>query len=369
MRPHWPRLKAMNLNTVLAPVEWDLIEPIEGKFDWTSVDELLRDARAHDLKLVILWFGAWKNSMSTYVPSWVKRDQQRFPRVQVADGSSVEILSAFSANTRDADVRAFGAFMEYLKRVDGDESTVLMVQVENEIGMLPLARERGAVADKLFAGAVPAELMRALAARGEKIEPELRERWQKNGRKTSGTWAQVFGEDEWGAGSIHRLALRALRRGARRGGQEALRHSDVRECALNRTGRKPGEYPSGGPLPHLLDVWKAGAPSLDFLAPDIYFPNFAQLAARFNRADNMLFIPEANNATNPPGSCERVLCVRRAGFAGLLAVLDRVTRRCAERLSRAYEVLEQLTPLILENRGKGRIAGFRATIEEDGSVH
>ena len=69
------------LNTVLAPVEWDLIEPVEGKFDWTSVDELLRDARAHDLKLVILWFGAWKNSMSTYVPSWVKRDQHRFPRV------------------------------------------------------------------------------------------------------------------------------------------------------------------------------------------------------------------------------------------------------------------------------------------------
>ena len=120
MRPHWPRLKAMNLNTVLAPVSWELIEPNEGKFDWTSVDELLRDARAQDLKLVILWFGAWKNSMSTYVPSWVKRDQQRFPRAQLANGSSVEILSAFSTNTRDADVRAFGAFMEYLKRVDGD---------------------------------------------------------------------------------------------------------------------------------------------------------------------------------------------------------------------------------------------------------
>ncbi len=66
------------------------------------------------------------------------------------------------------------------------QNTVLMVQVENEIGMLPIARERGAVADKLFAGPVPAELMRALAARGEKVEPELRERWQKNGRKSVG---------------------------------------------------------------------------------------------------------------------------------------------------------------------------------------
>src|SRR6185436_11785703 len=191
MRPHWPRLKAMNLNTVLAPVEWDLIEPAEGRFDWTSVDGLLRDARAHDLKLVILWFGAWKNSMSTYVPSWVKRDQKRFPRVQVANGSSVEILSAFSANTRDADVRAFSAFMEYLKRVDGEKNTVLMVQVENEIGMLPIARERGAEADRLFNGSVPAELMRAISAENARLEKELREIYEKNGVKTSGTWTQV----------------------------------------------------------------------------------------------------------------------------------------------------------------------------------
>ena len=301
MRPHWPRLKAMNLNTVLAPVEWDLIEPVEGKFDWTSVDELLRDARAHDLKLVILWFGAWKNSMSTYVPSWVKRDQKRFPRVQVADGSSVEILSAFSANTRDADVRAFGAFMEYLKRVDGDKHTVLMVQVENEIGMLPIARERGTVADKLFAGPVPAELMRALGARGEKIEPELRGRWQKNGRKTAGTWSQVFGEDEWGAEVFTAWHYARFVEALVAAGKKRYDIPMYVNAALNRTGRKPGEYPSGGPLPHLLDVWKAGAPSLDFLAPDIYFPNFAQLAARFNRADNMLFIPEANNATNSQG--------------------------------------------------------------------
>ena len=134
MKAHWPRLKAMGLNTVLAPVSWELIEPVEGKYDWRSVDELLRDARAQDLKLVVLWFGAWKNSMSTYVPSWVKRDQKRFPRVSLANGASVEILSAFSKETRDVDARAFGELMAYLKRVDSD-LTVIMIQVENEIGM------------------------------------------------------------------------------------------------------------------------------------------------------------------------------------------------------------------------------------------
>jgi len=368
MRPHWPRLKAMNLNTVLAPVEWDLIEPVEGKFDWTSVDELLRDARAHDLKLVILWFGAWKNSMSTYVPSWVKRDQKRFPRVQVADGSSVEILSAFSASTRDADVRAFGAFMEYLKRVDGDKNTVLMVQVENEIGMLPLARERGAVADRLFAGPVPAELMRGLAARGEKVEPELRERWQKNGRKSSGTWSQVFGEDEWGAEVFTAWHYARFVEALAVAGKKRYDIPMYVNAALNRTGRKPGEYPSGGPLPHLLDVWKAGAPSLDFLAPDIYFPNFAQLAARFNRTDNMLFIPEANNATNSQGPANAFYAFGELDSLGFSPFSIESLGDAPNSLSRAYEVLEQLSPIILENRGKGRTAGFRATIGEDGVV-
>ena len=368
MRPHWPRLKAMNLNTVLAPVEWDLVEPTEGKFDWTSVDELLRDARAHDLKLVILWFGAWKNSMSTYVPSWVKRDQKRFPRVQIADGSSMEILSAFSANTRDADVRAFGAFMEYLKRVDGEKNTVLMVQVENEIGMLPISRERGAVADKLYGGAVPAELMRALAARGEKLEPELRERWQKHGRKASGTWAQAFGDDEWGAEVFTAWHYARFVEALVVAGKRRYDIPLFVNVALNRTGRKPGEYPSGGPLPHLLDVWKAGTPTTDMLSPDIYFPNFAQLAARFNRADNVLFIPEANNATNSQGPANAFFSFGELDSLGFSPFSIESLGDAPNALSRAYEVLEQLTPLLLETRGRGRTAGFRATIQEDGTL-
>src|SRR6185295_17845096 len=140
-------------------------------------------------------------SMSTYVPSWVKRDQARFPRAQVADGSSVEILSVFSEQTRTADERAFAALMEHLEKVDA-RGTVLMIQVENEIGMLPVARERGATADQLFAGAVPAELLRALTERektGVAPEPELRARWQAAGARTAGSWAEVFGGDDWGA--------------------------------------------------------------------------------------------------------------------------------------------------------------------------
>ena len=367
MRPHWPRLKAMNLNTVLAPVSWELIEPNEGKFDWTTVDELLRDARAHDLKLVILWFGAWKNSMSTYVPSWVKRDQQRFPRAQLANGSSVEILSAFSANTRDADVRAFGAFMEYLKRVDGEKNTVLMVQVENEIGMLPIARERGAAADKLFAGPVPPELMRSLGKR-EKLEPELQALWKKYGAKTSGTWAEVFGNEEAGAEVFTAWHYARFVEALVVAGKKRYDIPLYVNVALNRTGRKPGEYPSGGPLPHLIDVWKAGTPTTDMLSPDIYFPNFAQLAARFNRPDNVLFIPEANNATNSQGPANAFYSFGELDSLGFSPFSIESLGDAPNALSQSYEVLKQLTPILLAARGRGRLGGFRATINEDGSV-
>lgn len=367
MRPHWPRLRAMNLNTVLAPVYWELIEPVEGQFAWSSVDALLRDARAHDLRLVILWFGAWKNSMSTYVPSWVKRDQRRFPRVALADGGSVEILSAFGSNTRDADARAFAAFMEYLKKAD-PQHTVLMVQVENEIGMLPIARERGAVADQAFAGAVPAELMRALAARGAELEPELLARWKANGSRSSGTWAQVFGADEWGQEVFMAWHYARFTETLVKAGKSKYDLPMFVNAALNRTGRKPGEYPSGGPLPHLIAVWKAGAPSLDFLAPDIYFPNFAQLASRFNRADNVLFIPEANNATNPQGPANAFFSFGEIDSFGFSPFSIESLADAPNALSQSYEVLRQLAPTLLEARGRGRTGGFRATINEDGSL-
>ena len=368
MQAQWPRLKAMHLNTVLAPVYWELIEPVEGKFDWSSLDAMLRDARVQDLKLVLLWFGAWKNSMSSYVPSWVKRDSHRFPHVRVADGTSVEILSVFPKNTLDADARAFAALLQHLAAADSRDSTVLMIQVENEIGMLPLARERGTVADKAYAAVVPAELMRSLASRGDKLEPELLERWTQAGRKKSGSWAQVFGADEWGQEVFSAWHYANFVEALVKAGKSKYDLPMYVNAALNRTGRKPGEYPSGGPLPHLIDVWKAGAPSLDFVAPDIYFPNFSQLAARYRRGDNLLFIPEANNATNPQGSPNAFYAFGQLDSIGFAPFSIESLGDAPNHLSQSYAVLEQLKPMILENRGKQHMAGFRPTLNEDGSV-
>ena len=96
LRQFWPKLKALNLNTVVAPVYWDVMEPGDGKFDFATVDGLIRDARLQKMRLVLLWFGTWKNSMSCYAPAWVKTNLSRFPRSQDRSGRPLEILSPFS---------------------------------------------------------------------------------------------------------------------------------------------------------------------------------------------------------------------------------------------------------------------------------
>lgn len=369
MARHWPRLKAMNLNTVLAPVSWELIEPKEGVYDFSSVDDLLANARAQDMKLVLLWFGAWKNSMSTYVPAWVKRDQTRFPRVRARDGSTVEILSAFSDNTRAADAKAYAALLAHLKKVDGERNTVLMVQVENEIGMLPSAREHGAAADAAYAGQVPPTLIQKLKAGGEAIEPELRDLWKRNGSKDKGTWAAVFGADEAGQEVFTAWSYARYTEAVTAAGKAAYPLPMYVNAALNRTGKKPGEYPSGGPLPHLLDVWKAGAPSLDLLSPDIYFPNFNDLAARFVRPDNALFVPEANNASAPETPANAFYAFGKLDALGFSPfAIESVNAEERKAIADAYDVLRQLTPALLNAQGKGAMAGFKPRVLEDGTV-
>src|SRR4030043_354247 len=114
MKPMWQQLAESNLNTVLAPVYWDMIEPQEGRFDFTLVDDLIRGARRHNMRLILLWFGSWKNSMSCYVPYWVKKDYERFPRAQDKAGRGLEMLTAFSEENLMADAKAFASLMRHI---------------------------------------------------------------------------------------------------------------------------------------------------------------------------------------------------------------------------------------------------------------
>ena len=162
MSPVWGKLKALNLNTVLAPVYWELIEPVEGKFDFKLYDQLIDEARKHDLKLILLWFASWKNSMSSHAPVWVKTDQKKYPRVKDDKGVSQEILTPLSENNLKADMNAFKALMQHIKEMDSDKHTVIMIQPENEIGMLPTARDHSQLANKKFNSPVPGDFIKYL---------------------------------------------------------------------------------------------------------------------------------------------------------------------------------------------------------------
>lgn len=369
MAPHWARLKAMHLNTVLAPVYWELIEPTEGHFDFSSVDWLIRDARAQGLHLVLLWFGSWKNSMSSYVPGWVKRDQERFPRAALPDGSGVEILSALGEANQQADARAFGALLAHVKAVDGEANTVLMVQVENEIGMLPVARDYSPAATAAFRESVPQALIDYLVAHRHTLQPELKGLWEAQGAPTRGDWTQVFGGGDASAEIFTAWTDARYTDAVTRAGKRAYALPMYANVALNRPGRRPGEYPSGGPLPHLLDIWKAGAPALDMLCPDIYFANFGAWVARYHLPGNPLFIPETTGADRPVTGANAFYAfgaLQAIGFSPF--AIESFDQKPDTIIAQAYSVLEQLAPFILAQQGRQRIAGFKPRLLYDGTV-
>ena len=367
MAPHWPRLRQMHLNTVITPVYWELVEPTEGHFNWDSVDALVTAARANHLRLVLLWFGAWKNSMSTYVPAWVKRDQERFPRARLPNGRSVDILSAFVPATREADTKAFVALLNHLRTIDNDKNTVLMIQVENEIGMLPVARDYGPEAERAFRERVPKELVDRFSTAGD--PSPLQKLWTEHGARREGDWATVFGGGDAAAEAFTAWHYAQYVEALVTAGKAAYPLPMYVNTALNRTNRAPGEYPSGGPLPHLFEIWKAGAHSLDLLAPDIYFPNFVELASRYKRPDNALFIPEANNADKPEVAANAFYAFGQLDAIGFGPFsIESIDQKEPNPLARAYDVLEQLSPAILANEGLGRMAGFRPRVLEDGTL-
>ena len=389
MQPIWPRLAAMHVNTVLTPVCWDLIEPQEGKFDFTLVDGLIQQARRNDLRIAFLWFGSWKNGVSTYPPAWVKTDSARFPRMKDEAGHPMEILSPLSAATRDADAHAFAALMRHIREVDGQTHTVLMMQVENEVGVLGESRDCSAAANEAFGKPVPPELMQYLQKHKDTLIPEFRKVWEDAGGKTSGTWEQVFGPGKpkglaipvrtlsppmtpeehetawrnlyWSVDEIFMAwqYARFVGQVVQAGKAEYNIPMYVNAWLQQRDHAWPGTYPSGGPLPQVVDVWRAGAPGLDMLSPDLYVQEFDELATRYTRSGNPLFIPEsagdARGAANVLAAFGQYKLIGYSPFG--IESTSAAGPDGPPAIAKAYELLAQLSPLIVAHQQKGTIAG------------
>ena len=370
METVWPAMTRLNLNTVLVAVAWAWVEPEEGQFDFTLVDGLLEGARRHNQRVVFLWFGSWKNGLSSFAPPWVKKDVRRFPRVRLANGKPVEILSPFSAAVREADTLAYVEFVKHLARVDVARTTV-MLQLQNEIGVLGDSRDRGNAANAAFAQPVPEVLMQHLAKHRETLSPSLSAQWQAAGGRNSGTWTDVFGAspqtDELFMAWHYAQVLEHM---AAAGKAVYPLPVFTNTWIVQPEDRGPGDYPSGGPQPLSLDVWKASAPSIDFNAPDIYLPNFPDHVAAFHRPDNPLFVPESRG--DAVGVANAFYCIGAHASLGYSPFgIDNLSRLLARRpepgaappvdlertpLAKGYAVLRDLTPLILQQQARGTTA-------------
>ncbi len=368
MAPIWERTHAAGVNTLLTPVEWGLLEPQEGRFDFTLVDELIAQARRHDMRLGLLWLAAFKNARSTYAPTWVRADRRRFPRAATAEpdrptgaftSTRAPVLSAFSPALLEADRRAFAALMRHLGEADPDHR-VVVVQVENETGLLGDSRDRSPAAEAAWRGPAPPALLDHLARHADTLAPELAALWTAHGRRRSGTWAQVFGASPRAEEVFMAWTFGRYVEGVAQAGRAVSPLPLYANAWLGpEPGQpNPGQYPSGGPTAAMLDVWKAAAPTLDLLAPDIYVDDARAVQARYARADNPLFIPEERFR---PG--DLFWALGRHGAIGQATYFIDAMRPGA-RLEAAYRLLGPMSPVIAEAQAQGRIAAVLLEGEE-----
>ena len=347
MQPYWPKLAAANMNTVLAAVTWELVEPEKGKFDFALVDGAIREARRNHLRLIFLWFGSWKNGESTYTPLWVKKNQQQYPLFQTESGQAITYLSVFKEANWKADAAAFAALMRHIREVDGQARTVIMMQVENEVGCPGGTRDQAAEGKAAFNGPVPKGLMDYMVKNRENLVSEFRQYWEAAGGKTSGTWAEVFGNQPmtneiFMAWHYARYVDQVAKAGKAEYPLPMFINVDL--------GESIGQYSSGGALPIQLNVWQQGAPGIDMIAPDIYLPNFAEWCARYDRSGNPLWIPETRG-----DAANAFYAIGNHRSMGISPFAIERQADSTTPLAQAYGLLAQAAPEILEAQAKGAI--------------
>jgi beta-galactosidase GanA len=350
-----PKLASMHVNAILMPVAWEQVEPKEGAFDFSVLDHWIAISRKHNMHLVLLWFGSWKNGFSNYAPSWVKSDGKRFSRAESSDGRPLEILSTLSPENRRCDSRAFAALLRHLRESDAQQQTVLMVQAENEVGYFGPGRDRSAEADRQFHGPVPDALIHSLAAKRLQLSPELSAHFEEHGKN----WSEVFGDaaDEvfmaWNYAAYIEAVVHA--------GKSEYGLPMYVNAQLPAPLERAGEYPSGGPHPYYLEVWRAAAPSIDFCAPDIYWNNFENWVQRYQVSGNAIFIPEARMDVAPYNALYAYGQARAFGFCPFavdnLAPPEKDTDAKPE-LMQVYELLDSVRDLLPLSQAAGLTRGL-----------
>lgn len=362
--PKLKKLKELNLNTVLAVVSWQLIEPTEGKFDFSLVDGLLSSARENNLRLIILWFGSWKNGLSHYVPQWVKEDQERFPRVRLNSGKPTETITALNKEARNADAKAFTVLMAHLAKVDSKDKTVIMIQLENEVGVLGALRDMSETANFAFSAQVPNELISGLKKYKEELQPEMKFCWAKTGYKETGNWNDVFGEGNFAHEAFMAWQYASYMNTVARAGK--AKHNIpifVNTWIIQPEDIKPGDYPAGGPQSHLHDVWRIASPYIDLYCPDIYLADFPGITAMYTHPWNALFVPESFSGYRGASNAFFAIGSRKGIGYSPFGIDTRVDNPDESEIAKAYDILNQLTPEITSAQAEDKIIAFSLNLE------
>ena len=355
LAPIFPKLKAMGLNTVIASVAWEQFEPQEGEFDYALIDGIIAQARENKLKLCIIWFASWKNGVSTYPPLWVKKDAKRFFKLKQNNGNTGEVISPFCKNAQNADARAFVQLMKRIKEVD-KEHTVVMMQVENEVGAFQDLDYNKQALD-LFKAQVPESLIQYLQKNTNKLSPEMKYIWQKNGSKTQGTWSEIFADTMKSAQNFFMTWQYAsyINEICRSGKKEHNLPMYVNAWLVQKSTDLPGVYPNGGPVSKAMDIYKAIAPDIDFCAPDIYAPDYKATLSLYHRVDNPLFIPES---TTDQARAFYAFAQHDAICFSPFGIEDAYTNMGYRQ---AISVINELMPYLLKYQGTGKMHGFMRT--------
>jgi len=279
----WSAIEVMHANTLEVPIYWEQVEAQQGKFDFSLIDLLLKQGRERKVHLVLLWFATWKNGSNHYMPEWMKRDAAKYPNITGRNGQPKDSPSPHTKAAMEADAKAFTAVMAYLKKAD-PQHTVLMVQVENEPGAWDTVRDYSAEAQKLFEAEVPVEL----------LKPEILKVLNKT-VVAKGTWTEVFGKDAdeyFQTWSVARYIGYVAAAGKAVNSLPLYVNAALRDPISNPSANN---YESGGPTDNVISIWKAAAPAIDLLAPDIYMPESEKalkVIELYDRPDNPLFVPE-----------------------------------------------------------------------------
>lgn len=372
MQKHWDGLADLNLNTVLLAVAWEQIEKSEGVFDFSEIEKIISQARERKMKLVLLWFGSWKNGFSGYVPHWAMRDTKRFPRVKNKDGQNRPCLSPFSKSVLEADKKAFVKLMEFVAEADPSGEVVIMAQVENEIGLLDDSRDRSETAEKLFLEKVPEELIDRV--KSATVSEEILGAWIKNGKRESGSWAEVFGQENMLADEMFMAWHYARFVDSLAAAGKAAHNIPmfVNAWVIFPENPKPGQYPSGGPNSRMLDVWQTAAKNIDFISPDIYVADYPAKLKQFHRNGNPIFVPEACAlwlGDNMSAQAKAFYTIGEFGAIGFSPfAINHRTYAKSHPLSSAYKVLKNISGAISAAEAGKNMRGFMQTSQKSDTL-